>query len=182
ARRLRRSDLLARAALGLAQDPGAAGYGDPELVRLLEEAERAEPVLEPALRIRVRSRLGAELRTIDRAPGVALVEAAIADARALGDPSVLSRSLEDGLYVRWRAEDPTIALSINEEIVRAARAAGDLELVLVAQRGCVTGHLERGDLASVDRELRACEHTAEQLRTPVARWHSAALRAMRALV
>ena len=66
--------------------------------------------------------------------------------------------------------------------MRAARAAGDLELVLLAQRSRVASHLELGDIATADRELRACEHTANVLRTPNARWQHTVLRAMRALV
>ena len=182
ARSLGRGDLLARAALGLAQEPQVASYGDPRWVEVLEEAERAVPTAERALRIRLQSRLGAELRDIDPARGVALVEAAVEDARRLGNPSVLARTIEDALYVRWTPEDPAVAIALNREIVRAARAAGDLELVLLAQRSGVASHLELGDIAATDRELRACEHTASILRTPNARWQHTVLRAMRALV
>jgi DNA-binding winged helix-turn-helix (wHTH) protein/tetratricopeptide (TPR) repeat protein len=182
ARSLGRGDLLARANLGLAQEPQGGSDGEPEWVEVLEEAERAVPTAERALHIRVQSRLGAELRHIDRTRGVVLVEAAIADARRLGDPWVLARTLEDGLYVRWTPEDPAPAIVLNREIVRAARAAGDLELALLAQRSCVASHLELGDIATVDREIRACEVTADVLRTPNARWQHVVLRAMRALV
>ena len=182
ARSLGRGDLLARAALGLAQEPQGGNDGEPEWVEVLEEAERAVPTLERALHIRVQSRLGAELRHIDRARGVALVEAAIAEARQLGDPCVLARTLEDGLYVRWTPEDPAPAIALNREIVRAARSAGDLELALLAQRSCVASHLELGDIATVDREIRDCEAMVDVLRTPNARWQHTVLRAMRALV
>jgi tetratricopeptide (TPR) repeat protein len=84
--------------------------------------------------------------------------------------------------VRWSPADSEGWVALNAEVVEAARACGDLELVLNGQRGVVTGRLELGDLAGVEREVRACMRTAEALRTPQARWYVAALYGMEALL
>ncbi len=182
ARSIGRGDLLALAALGFAHRPSATGHGDPEVLEVLEEAARAVPTPREALRIGLLSRLAAELRYAEPARAEALIDGAVADARGLGDPAVLAQTLDDCSFLRWSPADPEDWLALNAEITRAARASGDLELVLLGQKGRVTGFLELGDVAAVDREIRACERTAEALRTPYARWLCAALRAMRALL
>jgi len=182
ARSLGGGDLLAEAALGFAHRPIATGDGDPEVIELLEEALATLPSASNALRIRLLSRLAGELRYSERPRAEALAEEAVAAARQLGDPAVLAQALDDASYVRWSSADPVGWLALNAEIVRAAKASNDLDLMLRGQKGRVTGFLELGDLAGVGREIRACERTAEKLRTPYARWLRAALRAMRALL
>jgi DNA-binding winged helix-turn-helix (wHTH) protein/tetratricopeptide (TPR) repeat protein len=181
ARRLGRGDLLGDAALGLAQGVTATS-GDVGLVAVLEEAERVVPVEHRALRIRLRSRLAGELRDLDPARAGELVDSAVADARVLGDSAVLSRALEDCIWVRWRPDDPELWVELHTEMARSAIAAGDLELALIGQRARVTGFLELGDGPSADREISACERTAQALRTPFGRWVCAGLHAMRALL
>jgi DNA-binding winged helix-turn-helix (wHTH) protein len=176
-----RSDLFALAVLGFAHRPTASGHGDREVIDLLEEAARTAPADE-ALRIRVLSRLAGELRYAEPARAEALVDGAVASARALGDTEVLAHALDDATYVRWSPGDPESWIALNGEVARVAHAANDLELVLDGQKGRVTGFLELGDVAAVDREIRACERTADALRTPYARWLCAAMRAMRVLL
>jgi DNA-binding winged helix-turn-helix (wHTH) protein/tetratricopeptide (TPR) repeat protein len=182
ARSLGRSDLLVAAALGFAHRPNSSGSGDAEAIRLLEEAQREARGGEEAVRIRLLSRLAVELRYADRRRAEALMEEAIGAARGLGDAEVLARALDDSSFVRWSPADSEGWVALNAEIVRVARACGDLELVFAGQRGVVTGLLELGDLAGVERELRACARTADTLRTPHARWLCAAFGAMRGLL
>ena len=182
ARATGRGDLFAQAALGFAHRPNASGHGDPDVIELLEEALPGVPETDAALAIRVRSRLAAELRYADLARSSAMIESALAAARQLADPAVLAQVLDDCSFVRSSRLDPEGWVVLNAEIVRAARAARDLELELLGQKGRVTGFLELGDVAAVDREARGLERTAAALRTPYARWLSAALRAMRALL
>jgi DNA-binding winged helix-turn-helix (wHTH) protein len=176
-----RSDLFASAVLGFAHRPTANGHGDREVIDLLEEAARTPPADE-ALRIRVLSRLAGELRYAEPERAEALIDGAVASARQLGDTAVLAQALDDATYVRWSPADPESWIALNGEVARVARAANDLELVLDGQKGRVTGFLELGDVAAVDREIRACERTADVLRTPYARWLCAAMRAMRVLL
>jgi DNA-binding winged helix-turn-helix (wHTH) protein len=182
ARSLGRFDLFVSAALGFAHRPITSGHADDDVIALLEEAAQCAPTAPEALRIRVLSRLAAELRYAEPARAEALTGEAIAGARRLGDPAVLAQTLDDCSFVRWSIADPKGWVALNEEITRAAHAANDLELALLGQKGCVTGFLELGDVGAVEREIRACEGTADLLRTPYARWLCAALRAMRALL
>jgi DNA-binding winged helix-turn-helix (wHTH) protein/tetratricopeptide (TPR) repeat protein len=178
ARALGRADLLAAAALGFAHRPSSSGLGDAESIELLEEARRASLEGDDALRIRVLSRLAVELRYAETARAEALVTEAVAAARRSCDPQALAQALDDSTFVRWSPEDGEGWIALNAEVVRAAQACGDLELALSGQRGVVTGRLELGDPAGVERGIRACERTADALRTPQARWFCTALRAM----
>jgi len=182
ARSIGRGDQLVQAALGFAHRPSSTGSADAEAIRLLDEAQRSVPAGDEALRIRVLSRLAVELRYDEAARAEALMDEAIAAARRFGDPAVLARTLDDSSFVRFGPADSEGWIALNVEITEAATAGDDLELVLSGQRGLVTGWLELGDRAGVEREVRACERTADALRTPHARWFCAALRAMVALL
>ncbi len=182
ARALGRGDLLVSAALGFAHRPSSSGSSDAESIRLLEEAQRSIPPGDEALRIRLLSRLAVELRYPDRARAEALMQEAIGAARSFGDELTLAQALDDSSFVTLSAADNEGWLALNAEIARAAQTCGALELVLSGQRGLLTGRLELGDLAGVEREARACTRTAEALRTPHARWFCAALRATRSLL
>lgn len=182
ARTAGRDDLLVAAALGLAHRPSSSGDGDAETIQLLEEARRRVPAGAEALRIRLLSRLAVELRYADRARAETLVAEASAAARRFGDSAVLAQTLDDSTFVRWGPADSRGWVALNAEVVEAARASGDLELVLAGERGKLTGLLELGDAPGAERERRACERTADALPTPQARWFRAALGAMRALL
>lgn len=176
------AELLARAALGLAQRPNSTGQEDPEVSALLEESLRTLPERAEALRIRVSSRLAAELRYSERARSVALADEALAAARRLADPVVLAETLEDCTFLRWSPSDPAAWISLNAEVAKFARMANDLDLAISGHKGCVSGSLERGDFARVEREVRACERIAREVPTPYARWWCAVLQASRALI
>ena len=182
ARAIGRGDLLARAALGLAHRPTSNGHADPEVVDLLVEAIREVPPRAEPERIRLLSRLAAELRYDDPARATALSDEAIAAARRLGDPAVLGHALNDRTYVDWSPADTAAWIELNGEVVRAARAANDVDLLLGGLKGRATGSLELGDIVAVDREIRACERAARTQPTPLWHWLCAVLRAMRALL
>jgi len=182
ARSLGRADLLTAAALGFAHRPIASGVSDPEIIELLEEALATLPAASGALRVRLLSRLAGELRYGERPRAEALADESLAAARQLGDSAVLAQALDDASFVHWSTADPVGWVALNAEIAHAAKASNDLDLMLCGHLGCVTGFLELGDIAGVDREIRACERAAESLRTPYARWLCAALHAMRALL
>jgi DNA-binding winged helix-turn-helix (wHTH) protein/tetratricopeptide (TPR) repeat protein len=177
-----RGDLVARAALGFAHRPDAGGAGDRAVIAVLESALRGVPEDAPVLRTRLLSRLAAELRYADRPRAEALVSEAVEAARGLGDAATLAQALDDSTFVRFSPDDPEAWVLLNGEVVRAARAAGDLELEIAGHAGCWTGFLELGDLGGVDRAISECETAAAELRTPHARWMCAAVRAMRTLL
>jgi DNA-binding winged helix-turn-helix (wHTH) protein len=175
-------DTFAEAVLGFADRPSSMGTGDPDVIAVLEDAVRQAGRVGEALAIRVASRLAAELRYADRTRAERLEEEAIARARSLGDPLALAQTLDDCTFIRWRPADARAWIALNQGVVRAARAAGDLELALSGQKGCVTGFLELGEHTRANRELRALESTAQALRTPYARWLVALFDGMRALL
>jgi DNA-binding winged helix-turn-helix (wHTH) protein/tetratricopeptide (TPR) repeat protein len=177
-----REDLVAQAALGFADRPSAGGSGDRKLTSVLEAALQRDLRAEPVLRTRLLSRLAAELRYVDHPRAAALSHAAIDAARKLGDPSTLAQALDDSTFVCFSPDDPEGWVALNQEVVRAARDSGDLELELAGHAGCWTGLLELGDAAGVDRALAACESATARLRTPLATWLRTAGRAMRALL
>lgn len=182
ARASHRADLLAEAALGLAQRPNSTGREDPEVTALLEEALRGLSFGETALRIRVSSRLAAELRYSERSRSSKLAVEALAAARKLADPRVLAETLEDCTFMQWSPSDPEAWISLNVEVARHARIAHDLDLAISGHKGCVSGALELGDFVRVEREVRACERIAREVPTPYARWWCAVLQASRALI
>ena len=176
-----RDDLVVRSALGFASRPDAGGAGDRAVTAVLESALlRANDA--PILRTRLLSRLAAELRYANRRRAEALLHDAIESARRLGDPATLARALDDSTFVRFSPDDPEGWVQLNEQVVRAARAAGDLELELAGHAGRWTGFLELGDVVGVDRVIAECEGALTALRTPLSRWLGTAARAMRALL
>lgn len=177
-----REDLVARAALGFADRPSGAGAGDRAVVSLLEATLQRGLGSEPVLRTRLLSRLAAELRYVDRARAEALLHEALDAARALGDAATVAQALDDSTFVRFSPDDPEGWLALNEEVVRAAREAGDAELELAGHAGCWTGLLELGDLVGADRALAEFASATIPLRTPLARWLRTAARAMRTLL
>ncbi len=182
ARASKRADLLAQAALGLAQRPNSTAQEDPEISALLDESLRGLPREAEALRIRVSSRLAAELRYSERTRSVELADEALAAARRLGDAAVLAETLEDCTFMQWSPSDPEAWIALNAEVAQFARAANDLDLAISGHKGCVSGALELGDFARVEREVRACERIAREVPTPYARWWCAVLQASRALI
>ena len=98
---------------------------DPPLIRLLETA--AGRAVDGPLRARVLARLARELLA-DSSAGArrrALVDEALALARAAGEPAVLAEVLDARLHALW---DPAAAddrLAAASEIIDLARAAGD---------------------------------------------------------
>ena len=182
ARKSRRTDLLALAALGFAQRPNSTGQGDSDVAALLDESLQALPEDAAALRIRVSSRLAAELRYSERERTAALAAQALAEARKLADPAVLAQTLDDCTFMQWSPSDPGAWIALNVEVVEQARAANDLELAISGHKGCVSGMLEIGDLAGAQRSIRACERIAREVPTPYARWWCTVFQASRALV
>lgn len=182
ARQCRRGDLLALVALGFAQRPNSTGQGDPEVAALLDEALRALPKDAVALRIRISSRLAAELRYSERERTLTLAAQALAEARQLGDPAVLAQTLDDCTFIQWSPSDPGAWIDLNAEVVLHARTANDLDLAISGHKGCVSGTLEIGDLAGAQRAIRACERIARDVPTAYVRWWCTVFQASRALV
>ncbi|GAB2808096.1 hypothetical protein GCM10027176_11400 [Actinoallomurus bryophytorum] len=134
---------------------------DVGLLRLLEEA--AGRSLPPEVRARVLARLGRELLG-DPSAGArrrALVEEAVALARASGAPGTLAEVRDSGLHALW---DPAAArerLTAASEIVELARRAGD---DVAERRGLFwrfTALAELADLEAAEAALTAYARAGE---------------------
>ncbi|MFO0690051.1 MAG: hypothetical protein U0900_15245 [Myxococcota bacterium] len=134
------------------------------------------------MRVRLSSRLAAEIRYSELERTAELAHEALAEARQLGDPAVLAQTLDDCTFVQWTPSDPKGWIDLNLEVVERAREANDLDLEISGHKGCASGRLELGDFAGAQQAIRACDRIAHQFPTPYARWWSTVFRASRALM
>jgi tetratricopeptide (TPR) repeat protein len=134
---------------------------DAGLIRLLEEA--ASRSLPAEVRARVLARLARQLLGDPSAEARrrALVEEAVALARANGAPGTLAEVLDSGLHALW---DPAAArerLTVASEIVELARRAGD---PVAERRGLFwrfTALAELADLEAAEAALTAYARAGE---------------------
>ncbi|HXZ85106.1 MAG TPA: AAA family ATPase, partial [Myxococcota bacterium] len=155
--------LLARTALSYAARPFVLAAQEPVLHWL--RAANATAELEPSLRARVVSRLGAELAYAgpeQTGEAAQCLEQGLALARRVGDPFTLGRVLVDQTALRYAADDPRGWLSLAEEIVRQARAGRDPEMEFRGLVACVGGHLQLGDRSAAEQALRDCQRSASE--------------------
>jgi hypothetical protein len=134
---------------------------DPPLIRLLETA--AGRAVDGPLRARVLARLARELLA-DPAAGSrrrALVDEALALARAAGEPAVLAEVLDARLHALW---DPAAAedrLAAASEIIDLARAAGDDAQERHGMFWRFVALMELGRVAEAESALAAFERAAQ---------------------
>jgi len=134
---------------------------DPPLIRLLETA--AGLAADGPLRARVLARLARELLA-DPAAGPrrrALVDEALALARAGGEPAVLAEVLDARLHALW---DPAAAedrLAAASEIIDLARAAGDDAHERQGMFWRFVALMELGRVAEAESALAAFERAAQ---------------------
>ena len=131
------------------------------------------------------ARLGAELYYADpesRARGMALSREALASARRVGEPAVLSFALACAHFTFWSPDDLDDRLAIATEAVRLGQRTDDKELEFRGRAWRVLDLLELADIPSVDVEIELCGRLAEALRQPVYHWYVGVFRAMRSLM
>jgi tetratricopeptide (TPR) repeat protein len=134
---------------------------DPPLIRVLETA--AGRAVDGPLRARVLARLARELLA-DPAAGSrrrALVDEALALARAGGEPAVLAEVLDARLHALW---DPAAAedrLAAASEIIDLARAAGDDAHERHGMFWRFVALMELGRVAEAESALAAFERAAQ---------------------
>jgi tetratricopeptide (TPR) repeat protein len=184
ARRLSRSDMLAKAALGYGGRFVWAKAGrDSRVVPLLREAVAATERESGPVRARLLARLAGALR--DEAPRE--VEAdlsgeAVELARQTGDASTLAYALVGRYAATWWPENSRERLGIASELVALARATGDAERVAEGIDMQISAHLELGEVQAVDERLITLTKLVDELRQPAQRWVLLHTRAMRALL
>lgn len=180
--------LLATAALGYA-DPGAdlgLAYGTdgPRSEILLQRALDALGPDEPRLRVRLLTRLGAQLYFSSR-PELArpLAEQAVALAGQLGDPysRVMAGLAHHDAYVVGQVP-PDMALARSADLLRLARETGDPHALLGAHRARIFDLIATGDITGVGAEIEAFRRGAAEVRVPAYEWWMGLWRAMQLLL
>jgi tetratricopeptide (TPR) repeat protein len=165
------STLLAQAALGF------AGLGitivdlDTEAIARLEEAlERTE---DPPLRSRVQARLAVELYYApDRTESDRHSAQAVATARTSGDTSALASALSARHVALWRPDRVEERLSVADEMIAAARDAGDRHAELQAHNWRVADLFERGEMTAWREEIARHARLATDLRLSAFEWYT----------
>ena len=134
------------------------------------------------LHAQVLGRLGVRLDpTTEQPRREALLDEAIAMARAVGDPAALARLLALSPLVNWRPESSARRDADAAEVLALAAAGGDREAALWAHIVLHTERFAEGDIAGADRELAAYERLAGELRQHYYRWYGKVLDATRAI-
>jgi len=185
ARTTNRAEDLARAALGLGA--GLGGFEvrlfDQRQIDLLEEALRALPTVDSALRAWVTARLGVALSFVgSEERRVELAREAVQMARRVGDPAALAYALSTYCDAIATPEHLEERLAASREMVDLAREAGDRELELLARRFRVEALFQTGDIPALDAEIEAYARLAEILRQPISQWYVPLFRGARALL
>jgi eukaryotic-like serine/threonine-protein kinase len=195
AKRRNAGEQLARAALGYSTivEPIRLGLGGLMItslfevgtkgVTLLEEALGALPEQDSPLRARLLARQAMELYTSGQHERrLALSQAAVEMALRIGDPDALVTALLGRHWATLAPDSVMERLANSQEMLVSAMDAGDEEATFLARQSRLHCFLELCDMAGFDAELDAMTQLAGRIRQPFYVWHTACLRAIRALV
>jgi hypothetical protein len=169
-----RADLLAHAALGLGSGPGGfeVDQTDSTQLNLLHEALAALAPDDLALRALVAARLSIARARLDTlAQTQRSAREAVEIGRASGDPVALGVALTALCDALGGPDHVQERLALSAEAIGLATAAGDRDLELLGRRFRVLALLELGRREECEREARAYEHRAEEVRHPLYRWY-----------
>ncbi len=177
--------VLARAALGI----GTIGGGfevrllDATKLTLLTEALARLDETDTAMRAVLTARLSvASTLQADHGTRVELAERAVAVARRVGDHAALAYALDAWCDAHAGPDDVALRLAAANEMLTAARWAGDPELELLALRLLVVASMEDGDVGRAARHIESFGHLADALRQPHFTWYARLAEGMLALL
>ena len=170
---LRRGDdtLLAEAALGFAGlGIAIVDLDAPAIARLEEALERVEA---GALRSRLQARLAVEFYYApDRTRSEALSADAVATAEASRDAGALASALGARHVALWRPDRTEERLAVADDMIVAARRAGDRHAELQALNWRVADMFELGDMQAWRKDVARHTRLAEELRLPAFQWYT----------
>jgi tetratricopeptide (TPR) repeat protein len=128
---------------------------------------------DPALRSRIQARLAVELYYApDRTQSDHYSSEAVATARASGDSSALASALSARHVALWRPDRLEERLSVADEMIAAARAAGDRHAELQAHNWRVADLFELGEMTAWREEIARHARLAADLRLPAFEWYT----------
>lgn len=172
------AERAARAALGLTTRT-AFQRADPAAEQVLRRA--LQPLSEGSLRARVLAALARVLAYGSRAAEAAEVAAgAVREARSHGDAQALAEALHAFQVSSWRPETVAARVAGAEELAVLAGEAGDLSLAADAEMWRLIAHVQRCDIAGIDRAIAGYQAVAERSHQPRHAFVAASRRAMRA--
>ena len=174
--------LYARAALGYARSWPTVGTVDERAVQLLAAALEMTPPGELDLRAQLMSRHA--LQTLYSGEPEAVLErarAAVAAARAAGNPVTLARALQVLHAAMWQPRHLADRLEAATEIIELAAAIGDDSIGLWGIRPRIADLMELGDVAAAEADISAYERGAAAARQPIFLWQAAVRKAMIAI-
>jgi tetratricopeptide (TPR) repeat protein len=175
---------FARAALGHAGGFERFGMPDTASADLLEEALRRLPAEDSPLRARVLARLS-DARYYLGAPVALLhelVHGAIDMARRLDDPESLAQALAAAQYAYWHPGGDAVRLELAHDLAEVSTRLGDPGVEARARIWRSVALLDHCRLEEADEDIDRFSVLAADLGQPELLLHSAALRAMRALL
>lgn len=160
--------VLARAAIGFEEACWRPGITDAGAVEILEEAERALERDDALARDLVRVRCGLARALAYRgeyARAERIAAGAVADARALDDPSGLARALVATFFAAGGRPSPELAADLAEAH-EVARRAGHREVEIEADIWRMVVLTRMGDAAGARERLVAVQRAGEQTGLP----------------
>lgn len=170
-RRIGDASLVAEAALGFAGLGIAIIDVDDAAVGRLEEALGL--VDDEALRSRLLARLAVELYYApDRTRSEALSGDSVEAAQASDDASALASALGARHVALWRPDRLDERLHVADEMIAAARAAGERHTELQARNWRASDLFELGDMIAFQAEMARHGELAQELRLPVFQWYT----------
>jgi RecA/RadA recombinase len=173
--------LLARGdALLRAGEPRAARAAFGEQCRVpaaQRKRSRREEALasaeDTARRSRLQARLAVELYYAPERQRSELLSAeAVAAAREASDASALASALNARHVALWRPDRVADRLDVADEMIAAARAAGERHSELQARNWRVTDLFELGDMPACHEEIARHGRLADELRLPTFQWYA----------
>jgi class 3 adenylate cyclase/tetratricopeptide (TPR) repeat protein len=165
-------ELMAEAALGYGGQIGFEyGLVNRTLIQFLETALERLGDRRPDLRCLLQGRLGEALvATGDRERSAELVDGAVLEARALGDPVVLGRVLSHAMLPKAGPDDQQDRVDLSRELLALAAETNDAELELGGRIILGATLVELADIDGALREVRAVQSLAEERREPYFHW------------
>jgi class 3 adenylate cyclase len=163
ARKLRRPDLLCRAALGISTWFSSFFKIDTGVRKLVAEALAALGTTDTPTRATLMAKLAGELYwSGDHEGGRSLCDEAVASARSSGDPRSMVSALWVQNEINWGPDNVQARLDAATQIATLAESVGDYQRALRAREMRFTALLEMGDVGGLTTELFTYRALAEK--------------------
>jgi class 3 adenylate cyclase len=160
-----------------------SGYGDDQLLGLLEEALDALEPGDSAVRVQLLGSLAHQLHLSgEHERRQHLADESVAMARRIGQPTTLVHALLYWRVARWQFTNAHERLAVSNEALQLARELDDSELVMQALTFRLVDLMELGDVVAADADAALLESTARELQVPYYQWATILYSVMRALL